>query len=78
MYKIDYGTGVVQTVEGDLEAAKKAAVEGMSYTQENVKIFDEDDNLVAISRWYGVQPEEDDEVLADFGEYGFYGEWTEE
>lgn len=77
MYTIDYGTGVVESVEGTLEAAKEAAVEGMAYTQQNVKILDEDGAELLVSYWYGVQPEEDDEVLAQFGSFGFYAEWTE-
>jgi hypothetical protein len=77
MYTINYGTGVIETVEGSLEEAKAEAVEGMAYTQQNVRIFNEDGAEVLVSYWYGVEPSEDDEVLMQFGSYGFYAEWTE-
>lgn len=77
MYTIDYGTGVVESIDGELEAAKEAAVEGMAYTQQNVKILDDNGAEVLVSCWYGVEPSEDDEVLAQFGTFGFYAEWTE-
>ncbi|RUS47854.1 hypothetical protein ELR57_07220 [Cohnella sp. AR92] len=77
MLTIDYGTGVVHTVEGDLNEAKVAALEGMAYTQQDVRILDDNGAEILISRWYGVEPAEDDEVLTQFGSYGFYSEWQE-
>lgn len=77
-YYINYGTGAGnEYVEGPLEDAKKTAEEGLSYTQEDVKIQTEDGEVVAVLKWYGVKPEEDDIVTAQFGEYGFYGDWWE-
>ncbi|RUS47851.1 hypothetical protein ELR57_07070 [Cohnella sp. AR92] len=77
MFTIDYGTGVIHTVEGDLNDAKTAALEGMAYTQTDVKILNENGAEILVSHWYGVEPSEDDEVLAQFGSYGFYSEWQE-
>lgn len=78
MLYINYGTGAGnEYVEGTLEDAKKTAEEGLSYTQEDVKIQTEDGEVVAVLKWYGVKPEEDDIVTAQFGEYGFYGDWWE-
>lgn len=76
-YYINYGTGAGnEYVEGTLEDAKKVAEDGLSYTQTDVKVQTEDGEDVAILKWYGVQPEKDDVVTAQFGDYGFYGEWT--
>ncbi len=77
-YYINYGTGAGnEFVDGTLEEAKKAAEEGLAYTQEDVKIQTEDGEDVAVLKWYGVQPEEDDIVTARFGDEGFYGEWVD-
>lgn len=50
---------------------------GLAYTQTDVKIQTEDGEDVAVLKWYGVKPEEDDVVTAQFGDYGFYGEWVD-
>ena len=77
-YYINYGTGAGnEFVDGTLEEAKKAAEEGLAYTQEDVKIQTEDGEDVAVLKWYGVQPEEDDIVTARFGDEGFYGDWVD-
>lgn len=77
-YYIDYGTGAGnEYVEGTLDEAKKVAEVGLSYTQTDVKVQTEDGEDVAILKWYGVQPSEDDIVTAQFGDYGFYSEWVD-
>lgn len=77
-YYINYGTGAGnEFVDGTLEDAKKVAEEGLAYTQEDVKVQTEDGEDAAVLKWYGVQPEEDDVVIARFGDYGFYGEWAD-
>jgi hypothetical protein len=58
-----------------LRKQKKAAEDGISYTQCNVTIEDENGNEVADLPWYGIEPSEDDVVTAQFGNFGFYGEW---
>lgn len=75
---INYQTGVTEEIEGDLQAAKEAAVAGFSYTEENVSIQTEEGETVATSRWYGVEPEEDDSVLVQYADYGFYQTWDDE
>lgn len=77
-YYINYGTGAGdEYIEGTLDEAKKVAEDGLSYTQQDVKIQTEDGEDVSVLAWYGVQPEEDDAVVARFGDYGFYGEWVD-
>lgn len=77
-YYVNYGTGAGnEEVEGTLEDAMRVAEDGLSYTQESVKIEDEDGEEVAILPWYGTAPEEDDMVTCQFGDFGFYGEWCE-
>lgn len=75
-YYVNYGTGAGdEYVEGTLDDAKKVAEDGIAYTQTDIKIQTEDGEDVAVLTWYGVAPEEDDIVIARFGDFGFYGEW---
>lgn len=81
-YYIMYGTGAGDEVfNGSLEDAMKIAEEGTSYTQNSVAICVKDENeesgykTVAILPWYGVEPSEDDEVVVQFGDLGYYGAW---
>lgn len=77
-YYVNFGTGTGdEYVEGTLEDAKKVAEGGLAYTQTDVKIQTEDGEDVSVLNWHGVRPEEDDIVTAQFGDYGFYGEWTD-
>lgn len=78
-YVINYHTGVTNVVEVDsLQEAKEIAQDGMTYTQENVTIETEDGEVITKSRWYGAAPDEDDQVLMQFGDYGFYQIWIDE
>jgi hypothetical protein len=74
-YYIDYGTGAGnEWVTGTLEEAKQAAIEGVSFTQTDVVIL-EDGEEVARLVWCGcpADPDDDDiEVVVDFGGFGFY------
>lgn len=87
-YFVDYGTGAGNfEFEGTLEEAKKKAEEGICYTQSNVTIYDAemmskaftsedvDRAAVAVLRWVGVPATEDDDVVADYGNFGFYSGW---
>lgn len=74
---INYHTGVKNEVEAaDLEEAKAIAQEGIAYTQENVSIEDEEGTTLAVARWYGISPEEHDDVLEVVGN-GFYADWQD-
>lgn len=73
MYKIDYQNGMELQFEGTLEEALKEAEETAGYTQENIVVTSDEERY--ISHWYGVPAEEDDEVIVDFGSFGFYGAW---
>ncbi|MCY1103766.1 hypothetical protein [Shouchella clausii] len=78
-FNINYHTGVEKEVEvADLQEAKEIAKEGIAYTQANVTIETLDGEVLATSRWYGVEPEENDEVLEQIGSYGFYQTWDDE
>lgn len=72
-YYIDYGTGAGnEWAEGTLDDAKKAAAEGVRYTQTDAVIL-EDGEEVARLTWCGCQLDDDDiEVIADFGNFGYY------
>lgn len=76
MLKINYHTGAGnEECNGTLEDAMRIAEENISYTQEPITIEDEKGNELARLPWYGVMPEEDDIVTAQFGDFGFYAEW---
>lgn len=78
-FVINYHTGVKNEVTAnDLEDVKQIALEGISYTQENVSIEDSEGNVLTVARWYGVVPEEDDQVLVQIGDFGFYQLWEDE
>ena len=76
MLKVNYGTGA-GNYESNLDIDDLAVEVGnnTSYTQCNVKIQDMDGETLAILNWYGVKATEDDTVTADYGDFGFYGEW---
>lgn len=74
-YTIDYGTGVTHVVEASsVQEAMEEAESQLSYTQESVYLL-HGGREVARLPWHGVSPEEDNVVIAKFGNYGYYGEW---
>ena len=75
-YKIDYCNNFFLTVDAGsskeaIEKAIEKALEGAAHTQCDIKIRDEDCNTIAISKWYGVPPEDWDKPLLIIGG-GFY------
>lgn len=75
-YFINYNTGAGNIeIDGSIEEAMKLAEEELGYTQQNVSI-EQDGEQIAYLPWWGVIPEEDDFVTKQFGDYGFYGEWV--
>ncbi|HEY9571257.1 MAG TPA: hypothetical protein VIR26_09680 [Metalysinibacillus sp.] len=76
-YTINYQNGFTSEFLGTLEEAKLEALDGMSYTQASVSI-EKDGEVVTTSRWYGVEPTQEDydnnAVLEEIGG-GFYGDW---
>lgn len=77
-FTINYHTGVIEEVEvEDLQEAKRIAEEGMAYTQENVTI-EQDGEVITTSYWFPVPASDDDDVLKDFGDFGFYQVWSDE
>lgn len=82
-FKINYHTGIEEEVEvADLQEAKEVAQKGIAYTQANVTIETLDGEVLATSRWYVVEPTEEDIedglVLEQIGSYGFYQTWDDE
>ena len=76
-YKIDYCNGFFLTVEADdLKEAFKKAVASAAYTQCDIKIRNEEYKTIAISKWYGVPPEDWDRPLLEIGG-GFYDEFQD-
>lgn len=80
MYRIEYHTGAGNIVRiRTLERAKELADEGAEYTQKSISIYDDDDNEVARRSWYGCTSGiEDCEDPIQFGDYGFYDDWSGE
>lgn len=77
-YIVNYHTGVTEEVKvSDLSEAKKVAEEGIAYTQEKITIETLDGEVITTSYWYGVSPQEDDNVLETVGG-GFYQVWSDE
>jgi hypothetical protein len=83
-YYINHNTGAGNEIVEvqDLEEAQKIAQEAMRYTQKDVAIEDLEGNLICISRWIGVEAQEEDYesgyVLEEFGKYGYFSMWEEQ
>ena len=73
LYYIDFNTGVALLEAHTLEDAEKLAIENMTYTGENIDILNSNRDVIETYRWYGYEKTEDDESVAEFGKYGFYG-----
>ncbi|WP_336992614.1 hypothetical protein [Bacillus toyonensis] len=77
-FLINYHTGITEEIEVyNLNKAKEIAKEGIAYTQEKITIETLEGEVITTSYWYGVQPQEDDEVLEIVGA-GFYQAWSDE
>ena len=84
-YFIDYNTGVGnEWVVGPLEYAKERADAGIRYTQQDVVIYDVDDNEVVRRDWipvdYDTQDNEDkdaEDEIVSYGDFGYYGAWSD-
>lgn len=79
MFHINYNNGMKNDLYAlsfdQLEWVEDFAEEFMSYTGHDVVIYDHMGKEVSRSEWYGVKPEEDDEVLMQFDDYGYYTNW---
>ncbi|MEK7019844.1 hypothetical protein [Bacillus sp. FSL R9-9410] len=74
---VNYHTGVTEEIEvNDLNEAKEVAKEGIAYTQEKITIETLDGEVITTAYWYGVPPQEDDDVLENVGG-GFYQKWSD-
>jgi len=74
-YFVNFGTGAGNEWRDTLEQAKAYAEAHLAYTQTSIHI-EHDDEVVATLPWYGVRAGDDDVVIADYADFGFYGEWT--
>lgn len=78
MFIINYHTGVSEEVHtNNIEVAKEEAVKGIAYTQEKITIENEHGHVLTTSYWYGVEPDENEQVLERVGN-GFYRMWDDE
>ena len=80
MYNINYHTGAGDESGFEtIDDAKVAAVEGATYTQQDITIENENGDEVARLPWCGVEADEDedDEVEVSFGSFGYYAQWQD-
>lgn len=76
MFLVNFNTGAGNfKSDKELDELMNEVLKEVTYTQESIKIENEDGNVVARLPWYGVSADEDDTILVDFGSNGFYGEW---
>lgn len=78
-FTIDYQNGIREKEEcADLEHAKNIADKRAGYTQQNIHIENEYGDIVARRTWYGCTTgiEEQTDPIK-YGDFGFYGDWTE-
>lgn len=74
---INYGTGAGNEETSDFELAMETADNGAAYTQQNIKIEDENGNVIAQRTWYGtICGIEECENPISFGTFGFYADWV--
>lgn len=78
-YYVKYCTGVGDdVVDGTLEDAMRVADEAAAYTQREICIADENDDLIAMRDWkpYHWSCDYDDRKgLIEFNDFGFYDRW---
>ncbi|WP_373781813.1 hypothetical protein [Jeotgalibaca porci] len=78
-FTVNFGQGNIEKREAESawELATELTNEGLPYNQSSIKVLDEnEEEVILIADWYGVSPEEDDEVLEEIGG-GFYTPWRE-
>lgn len=78
-YYIDFGTGAGNEYAPTLEEAKQAAIDGASYTQADITIYEcengtitKDSPEVARLKWCGCTPDNEEDVVVDYGSFGYY------
>lgn len=78
-FTVNYGEGNIEEREAinAWTLAEEINQEGLPYNQSSVKILDQEGNELLIADWYGLEPEEDDEVLQKYGTFGFFTTWRE-
>lgn len=78
-YIICYNTGAGdEEIEGTLEEAKAYADKHACYTQQDIDIYDESDKHICLRGWSGCLSDlEDQEDPIQFGDFGYYGDWTD-
>lgn len=75
-FYVDYNTGAGNfEFDGSLENAIKSAEADIAYTQQPVTIHSNGAEVARLP-WWDVEANEDDVVTADYGQFGFYGEWS--
>jgi hypothetical protein len=79
--RINYntGTGDIQLDDNiDIDDAKVIADKGICYTQQDVTITDDDNNLITRRKWIGCTDGMGDECdPIGFGNLGYYTDWQD-
>lgn len=78
-FTVNYGQGNIEEREANnvWELAEEINQEGLPYNQSSIKILDQDDKEILIADWWGVEPDEDDDILQQIGTFGFFSPWRE-
>ncbi len=84
-YLFDYGAGAgnEEVTTDDLDKVLEIADGGASYTQQNIKVYEKDEEgeeeLIAIRYWDGRPAFDEIEMNENplkFGDWGYYGDWV--
>ena len=78
-YFVDYGTGEGnEHITGALEDAMKVADAHCGFTQCDITIYGESNDVVAARYWWGYEPtaEEASWDIIQFGSQGFFAPWV--
>jgi len=78
-YTVNYNTGIIEEIEGELHEVMEAVDDGAAYTQQDVVIYNDLGNEVARRRWWGTEldPEYADGDEITFGDFGHYTGWED-
>lgn len=79
LWKIVCGIFTIHIRTETLEEAFDYAENYVAYTQRNMSVINStDEEEYYISKWWYTPAEEHDEVLIDYGDFGFYEKWKDQ
>jgi hypothetical protein len=75
-YFVNYNTGAGNfKMMAELDEVIKEAVNNIAYTQQDICITDDNDNIIAVLPWINRPSSDEDIITADYGNFGFYAGW---